>query len=197
MKTNPAYIKFLQDPRLRSQRTIYDGKIFQVHANQIEIEPGVEVQRDLIHHLPAVAILATTAENQVILVKQYRPATAGKLLEIPAGLLDIVNGQLEEPLQAAKRELEEETNYRSEDWQTLGSFWVSPGFTDEVIHLFWAKQAYLVDSELEQDDYENVTTSLSTQEAVSYWLRQQEAVDLKTRYALEIWLKQGEDHETL
>lgn len=126
MKTNPAYIKFLQDPRLRSQRTIYDGKIFQVHANQIEIEPGVEVQRDLIHHLPAVAILATTAENQVILVKQYRPATAGKLLEIPAGLLDIVNGQLEEPLQAAKRELEEETNYRSEDWQTLGSFGCHP-----------------------------------------------------------------------
>lgn len=74
---------------------------------------------------------------------------------------------------------------------------MSPGFTDEVIHLFWAKQAYLVDSELEQDDYENVTTSLSTQEAVSSWLRQQEAVDLKTRYALEIWLKQGEDHETL
>lgn len=188
MKTDSKDIKFLQDPRLRSQERVYDGKLFQVYRNQVEVEQGVQVQRDLVHHLPAVAILATTDQDQVLLVEQYRPATADNIIEVPAGMIEIVDGALEDPLLAAQRELEEETSYRSEDWQEMGRFWTSPGFIDELIILFWARQAYPVDSNLAQDPHENVTHHLLERKQVQDWLDRQEVLDLKTRLALEIWL---------
>ena len=85
-----------------------------------------------------MAIVALDADDRVALVRQWRVPAGQALLEIPAGGLDIVEGIKEDPLDAARRELEEETGLRAGSWQQLASFWSAPGFTEEVMHLFLA-----------------------------------------------------------
>jgi 8-oxo-dGTP pyrophosphatase MutT (NUDIX family) len=78
-------------------------------------------------------------DGRVALVRQYRVAVGDALLEIPAGGLDLAaDGSKEKPLDAARRELEEETGFRAGTWRQLGSFFSAPGFTSEQIHLFLA-----------------------------------------------------------
>lgn len=82
----------------------------------------------------AVAIVALDAEQRIVFVRQKRVATGGKVLELPAGLID----EGEEPLETAQRELREETGLRGGDWRELASFWTSPGFVDERVTVFLA-----------------------------------------------------------
>ncbi|HEV2590721.1 MAG TPA: NUDIX hydrolase, partial [Gaiellaceae bacterium] len=103
----------------------FDGKMITV-----EVEDGKEIVR----HAPAAAIVAVDAQDRVLLVRQERPAVGGKVLEIPAGIVD----PGEEPMAAAKRELREETGLHGGTWVEVASIFSSPGFTDERIHLFVA-----------------------------------------------------------
>ena len=96
----------------------------------VEVDDGKEIVR----HGAAVGIVAVDADERVLFVRQDRPAVGGKVLEIPAGLLD----PGEQPLQAAKRELREETGLHGGEWVEVASILSSPGFTDERIHLFVA-----------------------------------------------------------
>ena len=91
---------------------------------------------EVIRKHDAVAIVPLTPAGDVILVRQFRPPVRTELLEIPAGLLD-VDG--EDALACAGRELTEETGYRSTEIAFLGGVYLSPGFTDEYIHIFWAR----------------------------------------------------------
>jgi len=107
---------------------------------------GSSHTRYTVGHPGAVAILAidaanvssVTLESPVMFVRQFRTATGRLLLEIPAGTLDIVNGQREAAGRAAVRELEEETGLIASDWQHLRSFYTAPGFTDEWMELHLA-----------------------------------------------------------
>jgi ADP-ribose pyrophosphatase len=87
-----------------------------------------------------VAIVALDADDQVLLVRQYRSPAERVLLEIPAGTLDVdpTTGAIEDPELASRRELEEETGYRAGSWQKLASFWTAPGFASELMHLYLA-----------------------------------------------------------
>jgi ADP-ribose pyrophosphatase len=105
-------------------------KVFEGKMITVEVEDGKEI----VHHGAAVAIVAVDSEERVLLVRQERPAVRGKVLEIPAGLLD----PGEEPLAAAQRELREETGLHGGKWTEVASILSSPGFTDERIHLFVA-----------------------------------------------------------
>lgn len=191
MRTNRKTIKFLQDPRLVEERQVYDGDIIQVYRNQLEIEEGVVVGRDLIHHQPAVAILATTDNQEVVLVSQYRPAVADKIYEIPAGLMDLQDDSFEDPLQAAKRELEEETGFRAASWKKIGTYVLSPGFSDEAITLYHASDLSKVDQPLAQDAHENVSAGLFDKKSIIEWLEKDLCQDIKTALALNYWLNQG------
>jgi ADP-ribose pyrophosphatase len=88
-----------------------------------------------------VAIVALDADDQVLLVRQYRSPAERVLLEIPAGTLDVhpTTGAIEDPELASRRELEEETGYRAGSWQKLASFWTAPGFASELMHLYLAR----------------------------------------------------------
>ncbi|MEP6972931.1 MAG: NUDIX hydrolase, partial [Actinomycetota bacterium] len=87
-------------------------------------------------HPGAAAVLPLTPSGEVLLVKQFRPAVRQELTEIPAGLLDVEG---EDALTCAARELFEETGYRHETIEFLGGYYSSAGFTDEYVHLFWAR----------------------------------------------------------
>ena len=90
-------------------------------------------------HPGAVAIVAVDADDQVLLVRQYRNPAGRVLLEVPAGTLDRgPDGSIEDPALAARRELEEETGYRAGTWRLLSRFFTAPGFTTEQMTLYLA-----------------------------------------------------------
>ena len=118
-----------------ASETVYEGSVFGVRRDSFRHEDGAEVTREIVTHPGAVGIVAHDGER-IWLVRQPREAVGvPDLLEIPAGKLD---AEGEEPLATAKRELAEEIGKRAERWEPLGSFFTSPGFTDEEVHLFLA-----------------------------------------------------------
>jgi 8-oxo-dGTP pyrophosphatase MutT (NUDIX family) len=115
--------------------TTYDGGFFTVSRARFRHEDGEEVEREIVRHTGAVGIVVLDGE-MVWLVRQPRESVGSPdLLELPAGKLD---EEGEEPLDTAKRELAEEIGKQASGWEPLGSFYTSPGFTDEEVHLFLA-----------------------------------------------------------
>lgn len=189
MQFDKNKVKSLNDPRLISSEQIFDGHILQLYVNQLKLDNGAIVEREIIHHLPAVCILATN-EDKVVLVKQFRPAVVADIYEIPAGILDFQSETLEQAIDGAKRELEEETDYQAEQWQEVNSFYVSPGYLDEKITLFHATGLTKVENPLPQDENENVTVHEFTKAEIRQMMSQGKIVDVKTLYALQYWLAQ-------
>jgi ADP-ribose pyrophosphatase len=113
-------------------RSAFAGVVLQLDIEDWPGHPPYEV----IHHPGASAVLPLLPSNEVLLVKQFRPPVRQTLTEIPAGLLDVVG---EDALTCASRELFEETGFRHNAIEFLGGYYASPGFTDESVHLFWAR----------------------------------------------------------
>ena len=116
----------------RGSRSAFRGRVVRLDVEDWEGHPPYEVA----HHPGAAAVLPITPSDDVLLVKQFRPAVRQLLTEIPAGLLD-VDG--EDALTCAGRELFEETGFRHRTIEFLGGYYSSAGFTDEYVHLFWAR----------------------------------------------------------
>ncbi|MGX7106721.1 NUDIX hydrolase [Hutsoniella sourekii] len=188
MKTNRELINFLQADNLLKTQLVFDGNILQLYHNQIELDNGQRVERELIHHNPAAAILVTNNEDQVLLVSQPRAAIDQVIFEIPAGILDFKDHSYELPLDGAKRELEEETNYQALTWDFLGKFYVSPGYLNEAIYIYHAQNLELVENPLAADEDEEISLHYFTKAEVSELMQKGEIIDLKTAYALNYWL---------
>lgn len=122
-------------------RVLHEGHYLTFRIDTVERADGSRATREIAGHPGAVAIIALDALDRVLLVRQWRSATGGALLELPAGTLDFVDraaGIVEDHALAAPRELEEETGYRAGSWRRLGEFWTAPGFTTELMHLYLA-----------------------------------------------------------
>lgn len=130
-------------------RTIHHGTYMEFRVLTIERADGSRGTREIVWHPGAVAIVAIDEQDRVLMVRQWRVAVGGALLEIPAGTLDVdaATGEIEDPDGAAARELEEETGYRAGTWQKLGSFWTAPGFATELMHLYLATDLTPADGE--------------------------------------------------
>ena len=113
---------------------------------------GKEAWREVVHHPGASAVVAIDEDNRIIMEKQFRYALNDYLLEIPAGKLDAG----EDPLVCAKRELEEETGIIASEWISLGTIATSPGFCNEVIHLYVAKGLSKGEIHWDEDEYVEV-----------------------------------------
>jgi ADP-ribose pyrophosphatase len=122
---------------------VYDGKLFDV-----TVERWGEHDREIVEHPGAVAIVAVDAEDNVVLVRQLREPARKELLELPAGTLD--DG--EQPLASAQRELAEETGLNGGDWRHAVSFWTTPGFCRELMHVFFAERVEEGEQRLEDDE---------------------------------------------
>jgi ADP-ribose pyrophosphatase len=124
--------------RLLSSRTVYRGPVFWVTTDQVLEPGGVRVRRDIVRHCGSVVILAVDesgAEASVLLARQYRHAAQQYLWELPAGRID----KREDELQAAQRELLEETGYTAAHWSRVLRFWASPGFLAEAMSIYLAR----------------------------------------------------------
>ena len=121
-----------------SSKAVYTSRVFRVTSDEI-IEPsGVHARRDIIRHPGSVVILALDerkAEPSVLLIRQYRYAASRDLWELPAGRID----EGESALQAAQRELTEETGYTASEWKPALFYYASPGFLDETMSVFAAR----------------------------------------------------------
>jgi 8-oxo-dGTP pyrophosphatase MutT (NUDIX family) len=136
-----------------SSETVYEGGFFSVRKDEFRHEDGETAKRELVSHTGAVGIV-TLDGDRLWFVRQPREAIGvPDLLEIPAGKLD---EEGEDPLDTAKRELAEEIGKQAAEWEPLGAFYTSPGFTDEVVHLFLATGISDVDERPEVDENERI-----------------------------------------
>lgn len=126
--------------RVHSTEDIYSGAIIAVRKDTVAMPGGGTAQREVVEHSGAVAIVVQNGD-QILLIRQYRHPVAQRLWELPAGILDHDN---ESPWDAAQRELEEETGYRAKHWDVLVDTVTSPGFADESVRIFRARDCEIV-----------------------------------------------------
>lgn len=128
-------------------RVLYRGRVLTVLGEEATLPNGRRTELEMIRHPGASAIVPFLSDTEVLLIRQYRHAAGGTILEVPAGKLDG-----EAPEICAHRELEEETGRRAGRLVSLGSILTTPGFTDERIHLFAAFDLVEVPQRLEHDE---------------------------------------------
>ncbi|GAX91875.1 NUDIX domain-containing protein [Effusibacillus lacus] len=175
--------KHLAEPTVSTEK-IFEGKIISLYVDTVTLPNGKQATREIVHHPGAVAVLALTEKDRVILVRQFRKPCDRTLVEIPAGKLE----PGEDPAECAKRELLEETGYTAKEWRHLHSMYTSPGFADEKIHLYLAKGLTKGQQELDADEFlDLMEADMAEAERL---LASGEIADAKTMVALYWWMKE-------
>ncbi|MGE6258912.1 NUDIX domain-containing protein [Heyndrickxia sporothermodurans] len=169
-----------EEKTLKTEK-IFDGKVIKLQVDDVKLPNGHTSKREIVKHPGAVAILALTSENKIILVEQYRKPMDRALVEIPAGKLE----PGEEPAGTAERELEEETGYECKNLEHLISFYTSPGFADELIHLYIATGITKKENPKSADEDEFVELIEATLEEAIQLIKEQKIYDAKTAYAIQ------------
>ena len=142
--------------RQLDERVIHEGRVVSMRVGTFEAPDGRTVEREIVRHPGAVSAVAVDQRGQVVLVRQYRAALDAELLELPAGKLDEPG---EDPLACMQRELVEEVGLRADRWEPLVSIHHSPGFCDEVGHIFLARDLHAVDDARQGVEEEWMTVS--------------------------------------
>jgi ADP-ribose pyrophosphatase len=161
-------------------RLVYDGRLIDV-----TVERWGEVEREIVEHPGAVAIVAIDSERWLWLVRQRREAVRKELVELPAGTCEAG----EEPIETAKRELREECGLTGGRWRRLAGFWTTPGFCREYMHVFVAEGVQPGEAEPDADEaVEVVRWRLDELES-----RLGELEDAKTLAGLLLYVHEGRD----
>ncbi|MBK5225039.1 MAG: NUDIX hydrolase [Thermoleophilia bacterium] len=122
--------------RILSSEYVYKGRVIRLRVDQVELPDGHRTIREVMEHPGAAVIVPVDGEGTVHLVRQYRDAIGQQLLEVPAGKLD----PGEDPADCARRELREELGLTAGKLIRLTAFYSSPGFCDEILHVFLAEE---------------------------------------------------------
>jgi len=166
--------------RTISTRPVFSGRIISLQVDEVSLPNGGTATREIVKHPGAVAVIAVT-DGRLLVVEQYRKPLERLQVEIPAGKLD--GG--EDPADAAKRELQEETGYDCEKVTLLHSMATSPGFADEVIHLYVAEGLKSGNASPDEDEFLNVFAY--TPEEASQAIADGRICDAKTLIAVYAW----------
>jgi len=163
-----------------STKPIYQGRVISLQLDEVRLPNGQPAIREVVKHPGAVAVLALL-DDKMLVVEQYRKPLERTLMEIPAGKLE----PGEDILEAAKRELEEETGYTCGSIRKISSFATAPGFCDEMMHLYVAEQLEPGQINPDEDEF-IVCTAITLEEAWAY-VREQRIHDAKTLAAIYAW----------
>ncbi|WP_068671948.1 NUDIX hydrolase [Oceanobacillus sp. Castelsardo] len=172
-------MKKFEEKTIKSEK-IFDGKIVQLQVDEVQLPNGKTSQREIIKHPGAVAVIAITKENKIVFVEQYRKPLEKSLIEIPAGKLE----PGENPMIAAIRELEEETGYSTNSLSFVTSFYTSPGFANELLHIYITNDIKKLDNPRPADDDEFVELVELTLDEAKQYVEEERIHDAKTAYAV-------------
>ena len=131
-----------------TSKLLHQGKNFSFKTDEVQLPNGKTTTRDTVDHPGAVAIVPILDDGRILLVKQYRYATGKELLEIPAGTLE----KGEAPDSCARRELKEETGYTAGSIKKILTMYAAPGYSNEVLHLYFATDLKAGDQSAEEDE---------------------------------------------
>ena len=143
----------MEEIKRRKRELVYQGAVLNVYRDQVELPNGNVAEWDYIHHDGAAAVVPVTEDGKILMVRQYRNALDRATLEIPAGKLD---DPKEEGIVCAKRELEEETGFRSEQLEWLITLRTTVAFCNERIEIFVAKNLIPTEQHLDEDEFVEV-----------------------------------------
>jgi ADP-ribose pyrophosphatase len=122
---------------VKSSHDVYSGRVMALRSDQVVMPGGRVATREILEHPGAVAVAALDAEDRLAMILQYRHALGRRLWELPAGLLDVAG---EDPAAAAARELTEEAGLTAGAWSVLVDLAPSPGFSDESVRVYLARE---------------------------------------------------------
>ena len=159
----------------------YKNRLFSVTQDHVVDPSGFEIHRAIVQHPGSAVMMAVDARKRILLVRQYRVPARGYLWELPAGRLDAG----ETPLQAARRELQEETGYKARKWKKLVSYWPSPGFVAEKMTIFLATG--LTAGQATPMDDERIETRWFTSKEIEQAIRSGKIADGKTMLGYLSW----------
>jgi ADP-ribose pyrophosphatase len=171
--------------KLISSKEVYACDLFRVTEEHASDGKGYEIQRSIVRHVGSAVMMAVDAKKHILLVRQYRLPAGQKMWELPAGRLD----PGEKPLQAAKRELIEETGNRARKWRKLVSYYASPGFVSEKMTLFLATD--LTQGESHPMDDERIECRWFTGAEIDRMIKTGRIVDGKTLIGYLLWKRFG------
>lgn len=172
------------EEKVLSEEEKYNGHIVRVTEQTVSLPDGRQSKRDIVYHSDAIAVLALTADNKMILERQWRAAVGDVTFEIPAGKVDVRD---ENPLDTVNRELNEETRLQAGHVEKIAGFYTSIGFTNEFMTLYLATDLQPVGEELPQDDDEKIDLFYLSYEEATAAFENGELNDQKTVTAYLYW----------
>jgi len=169
--------------KIISSREVLKNKLFMVAEETAADPSGFEIKRFIVRHPGSAVMMPVDNKDRVLLVRQFRLPAQRELWELPAGRLD----PGESPLQAAKRELREETGYQAKKWAKLASFWATPGYVDEKMNLFLALD--LTPGKQEPMDDEHIEMHWFSKAELGDLIKTGKIADGKTIIGYFLWLE--------
>lgn len=171
--------------KIISSEKRFESKIFTI-TEEVATDPdGFEIKRAIVRHPGSAVVLVIDEESRFLLVKQFRLPAEQYMWELPAGKLD----EGETPLEAAQRELKEETGFRAKQWKKLASFYPSPGFLAEHMTIYAALE--LTAGEREEMEDERIEMEWMTSAQIEEMIRTGKLIDGKTLIGYLTWQKFG------
>ncbi|MBW4648769.1 MAG: NUDIX hydrolase [Kastovskya adunca ATA6-11-RM4] len=165
-----------EPPQFLKQRLVYQGRKFSFEVNSLRLPNNSVGDWECIRHPGGALAVPVTPEGKLVLLRQYRFAVQGRLLEFPAGTVE----PHEAPEETIQREIEEETGYRAHKWKKLGEFALAPGYSDEFIYAFLAQDLEKLETPPSLDADEDLETVLMTPQELEEAILAGEPVDAKT-----------------
>ncbi|MEG2396594.1 MAG: NUDIX hydrolase, partial [Oscillospiraceae bacterium] len=161
-----------------SKKYIFNGKIINLRVDEALLPNGATANREVVEHPGGVCIAPLTKNNELIFVKQFRYPYSEVVLELPAGKLEY----FENPLIAGKRELKEETGANAKKYSDLGKLYPTPGYCNEIIHMYLAEDLDFGSQDLDEDEFLEVE-KIPLEEAFKMVMRN-EIRDSKTQVGI-------------
>ena len=169
--------------KIISSHEVYKCNLFRVTEEEATDPSGFHIKRSIVRHIGSAVMMAVDEKNRILLVRQFRLPAAKSLWELPAGRLD----EGEKPLQAARRELREETGYQARNWKKLATFWPSPGYVAEKMTIFLATG--LTAGKAEPMEDERIECRWFTRKELDGMIREGKIEDGKTILGFLTWMR--------